>query len=255
MSRQNSTTAHWLPANGAIARAEADPALAHVLNAPPDPTRPYVYLGTCCHINKFGILNPAALEKVIRCTTGLRSELLRVHPIAGNFDLKHLCALHRFLFQDVYEWAGEIRIIDFQRNKLPYTSAAEATEAIAQLPADLPPPRQFAKAAEIESECESLFDDLRRELFLRDLHRDDFVLRGANYLTRLFIIHPFRDGNGRSIRAFFKLLAARAGWDLELDSIPQGRRHISAWRAHGGDVSDFLEVFAQCVRGRLNTTS
>jgi len=237
-----------------IARAEADPALADILNAPPDPKRPYVYRGTSCHINKFGILNPAALEKVIRCATGLRSELLRAHPIGGDFDLKHLCALHRFLFQDVYEWAGEIRSIDFQRNESLSTSAAEAIKAIEQLPADLPPPRQFTKAAEIESESKMLFDELRRDLFLRDLNRDHFVVRGADYLTRLFLIHPFRDGNGRSIRTFFRLLAARAGWDLDLDSIPQVRRHLSAWRAHCGDVADFIEVFSLSVRGPCKAT-
>ena len=102
---------------------EMEPEVAEILAAPPDPERPYVYRGTRCHINKFGILNPAALEQVIRCTTRLRADALKANPIAGDFDLAHLQAIHRYLFQDVYDWAGELRLIDFSRSEEFFSKA------------------------------------------------------------------------------------------------------------------------------------
>lgn len=223
--------------------------LAAILNAPPDPERPYVYRGTRCHINKFGILHPPALEKVIRCITGIRGAMLREQPIAGSFDLDHLRAIHRFLFQDVYEWAGEVRIIDFNRNEAPFTKADGFEEEAKRLTVMPGPPAQFSKAADVVRDCDRLFASLKREDFLRDLDRDAFVERGAHYLSALFLIHPFRDGNGRSTRTYFRQLAASAGWDLDLDGTAQIRRHLSAWQAHCGDTSALVEVFAGAVRG------
>jgi len=224
--------------------------LAAILNAPPDASRPYVYRGTRCHINKFGILNPAALEKVIRCTTRLRAESLQANPIDGNFDLDHLRAIHRHLFQDVYDWAGELRLVDFHRNDGLFSKAAGAAEEAAQLPTDLGPPVQFSKAASIADETCRLLAELARESYLRGLDRQAFVERGVHYLSELFHIHPFRDGNGRTCRMFMQQLAASAGWDLDLDWIPHARRHVSAYRAHCGDPSDLRDLFDQSLRDR-----
>jgi len=222
--------------------------LAALLNAPPEPDRPYVYRGTRCHINKFGILNPAALEKVIRSTTRLRAESLKTSPIDGDFDLDHLRAIHHHLFQDVYDWAGELRLVDFHRNEALFSTANGATEACKSLPADLGPPTQFTSAAGIASECRQLFDELAAEGRLCGLDRPGFVERGVYFLSEVFRIHPFRDGNGRTTRTFFHQLAAQAGWDLDLDRIAHVRRHVSAYRAHCGDPSELTDLFDQSLR-------
>lgn len=38
-------------------------------------------------------------------------------PIQGKFDLKHLQSIHKYIFQDVYEWAGKIRKVDIAKGK------------------------------------------------------------------------------------------------------------------------------------------
>jgi cell filamentation protein len=226
---------------------EMEPEVAEILAAPPDPERPYVYRGTRCHINKFGILNPAALEKVVRCTTRLRSDELQANPVAGDFDLAHLQAIHRVLFQDVYDWAGELRLIDFNRSEEFFSKADDAAEEAARLPSDLGPPVPFVKSATITGECRRLFDELARKNFLRGLDRPAFVVHGSHFLSDLVHIHPFRDGNGRTSRIFVRDLAAAAGWELDLDWIPQARRHVSAYRAHCGDPSEFIDLFDQSL--------
>ena len=55
---------------------------------------------------------------------------------------------------------------------------------------------------------------LREEKFLRDLSRDALVDRVTHYLGEVNAIHPFREGNGRTQRAFFEQLTADAGYTL-----------------------------------------
>ena len=55
---------------------------------------------------------------------------------------------------------------------------------------------------------------LRSENFLRDLDREAFVERLAYYLGEVNAVHPFREGNGRTQRAFFEQLAREAGHTL-----------------------------------------
>ena len=58
-----------------------DEQLADILNAEPNAEAPYVYPGTRTHINKFGILNPDALERVVRAVSELRGQLLLQQPV------------------------------------------------------------------------------------------------------------------------------------------------------------------------------
>lgn len=68
----------------------------------PDPARPYVYPGTRVLINLFGIDDMVVLERVVASVAGLRGEQIDQGPLPGNFELSHLCAIHRHLFQDVF---------------------------------------------------------------------------------------------------------------------------------------------------------
>lgn len=73
---------------------------------------PYVYPGTTVLRNKFGIDNAAELDRAERLFTTKRGK--RGVP-RGDFDLAHLKAIHRHLFQDVYDWAGEIRMVEISK--------------------------------------------------------------------------------------------------------------------------------------------
>jgi cell filamentation protein len=61
---------------------------------------PYVYPGTSILRNRLGITDPDFLDKQERVLVALR---IRRNVPRGNFDLKHLRAIHRHLFQDIYE--------------------------------------------------------------------------------------------------------------------------------------------------------
>jgi cell filamentation protein len=226
-----------------------DTELAAILCAPPEPERPYVYRGTRCHINNFDILNPLALEKVVRCVSDLRTQLFWANPIPGNYDLAHLQAIHQLLFQDVYDWAGQLRVVDFSSNAAPISQISEDNKEIDQLVKGYQAQVLFSNAEIIKADCDSLFADLANESYLRGLNRPCFVERATRFFKRLFIVHPFRDGNGRTIRIFFQLLGRAAGWELDFDSTTQIQRHLAAYLAHCGDDTALREFVEQSVKG------
>lgn len=74
-----------------------------------DSSDPFVYPGTNILKNKFDIRDPDRLEYYEGAFTAWRLAQLDEQPLAGAHDLKHLQAIHRHLFQDIYPWAGTTR--------------------------------------------------------------------------------------------------------------------------------------------------
>ncbi|MDO5073165.1 MAG: Fic family protein [Neisseria animaloris] len=134
--------------------------------------------------NKLGITSHAELEKAERDSSSLRSKELSMQPIQGQFDLPHLQAIHKKLFGDIYEWAGEVRRVDISKGNT-----------------------RFANFSFIKNEAAKLSKKLQSENFLKGLHPDQFSERAAYYMGEWNVLHPFREGNGRSLREFTNQLA------------------------------------------------
>lgn len=104
--------------------------------------------------------------------------------------------MHRYLFQDIYDWAGELREVDISKG---------AT--------------RFANVTRIEPEAHKLFGQLATEDHFVGLPREKFVARLAHYYCELNVIHPFRDGNGRAQRLLFEVISINAGYLLRWEPI------------------------------------
>lgn len=78
----------------------------------------YVYPGTNILINKFNCHDEKELRMIEALSTGGNLAWLQLHPIEGNFDFDHLKQIHHFIFQDLYDWAGQIRDVDIGKNNL-----------------------------------------------------------------------------------------------------------------------------------------
>src|SRR2546429_9995096 len=76
---------------------------------------PYVYPGTTVLKNIPGIRNQEILDRIEADRVGQRSLELIERPLSGLFDIEHLQGIHRYLFQDVYEWAGDFRTVDIAK--------------------------------------------------------------------------------------------------------------------------------------------
>jgi cell filamentation protein len=58
----------------------------------------------------YGETDPAKLTKLEEFYAKSRLAELADRPIRGRFDYEHRKAIHRRIFQDVYEWAGQERV-------------------------------------------------------------------------------------------------------------------------------------------------
>jgi len=185
---------------------------------------PYVYLGTSVLKNRFGLRDPDALDRIERLHTGNRI----LEPIPrGNFDLSHLRAIHRHLFQDIYEWAGELRTVEISKGRQQF---------------------QFRKF--IETGMADVHARLARSSFLKELTTTDFAAQAAVILGDINYIHPFREGNGRTQLQYLKQLAARAGHTIDLTQI-EGSRWIEASIAsHAADYGPMARVLRTALKSR-----
>lgn len=113
-----------------------------------------------------------------------------------TFDLQHLQAIHRHLFQDVYEWAGQIRKVDLSKGDTYF----------------LPHPS-------IEKEAAFIFDRLKHKDYLEGLEPGIFSIEAAYCWETINRIHPFREGNGRTQREFINQLAHHNNYHIEWKNI------------------------------------
>lgn len=83
--------------------------------------------------NRLGITDQALLEAAEADFVAERSRELSQTPLAGRFDLAHLQAIHRHLFGDVYEWAGELRDVDLSKGANRFAHHAHIASAAAPI--------------------------------------------------------------------------------------------------------------------------
>ena len=182
----------------------------------------YVYTGSEVLCNKAGIRDQSALDEFEADVTAVRMLELLNNPLKGDFGLKHLCAMHQYLFQDVYDWAGEIRTVDISRG----TS-------------------RFANFGLIESYLGGQLHGISRENFLRDLLPDAFVVQLAHYMGEINAAHPFREGNGRVQRLFIAQLADQAGYFIDFASVEQTEMYEVMIASFGGDEKPLVRLLNQ----------
>lgn len=132
------------------------------------------YEGTTCLINKLGIKDEALLARTESAYVLAKASYLELHSLPGKFDLAHYQSIHHFLFSDLYEWAGELRKVDLSKKGTAFVRAAEIEQC-----ADA----YFSRASQIN------FSALTEEQAAAEL---------ADLYSTLNMIHPFREGNGRT---------------------------------------------------------
>lgn len=145
--------------------------------------------------NRAGLTDPAELEAFEVASVTQRSE----EPFPeGGLDAAHFRAVHRHLFQDVYDWAGEPRVIRIFKDGSP-----------------------FGYPETFDAELARVFGWLKDQNFLRERDAGAFAAGAAWFLAELNAIHLFREGNGRTQTAFLAMLAAEAGHPLDLSRIEE----------------------------------
>jgi cell filamentation protein len=183
--------------------------------------------------NKLGIvLDPETLAMKEAAIVFTRSLELYANGFPRAKGFESVKAIHRYLFQDIYEWAGEPRTIDLAR------------KAYADGSADL---QRFTKAAHIEREGCRLFNDLSAANHLRGLTREQFANKLTPFFGRLNQLHPFREGNGRTQRLVWEQVAQHAGHELSFEGISRERMVAVSIAGGAGDHQPAQRMFAELL--------
>lgn len=170
---------------------------------------PYLHRSVAILRNKLEILQPAALERVER---QLVAQRIRQGVPDGRFGLDHLRAIHRHLFQDIYDWAGEIRTVELSKAG-----------------------HQFQLCRYIETGIGDIHRRLVEADFLKGLDKRRFAQGAGELIGDLNYVHPFREGNGRTQLQYLKLLGAQAGHRLHLDRLDPLAWLDASRAAHNAD--------------------
>lgn len=156
----------------------------------------YCYEGTNVLINKLDIHNNDNLKKAEQSIVAAKLFVLRQNKMIGKFDINHFVSIHKFLFEDIYPFAGKFRTENIAKGFF-----------------------SFAEWEYIESELSNLLQKLQNEENLSTISKQEFVTKVAYYLSELNVLHPFREGNGRTIREFIRELCYVNGYILDLQNI------------------------------------
>jgi cell filamentation protein len=176
--------------------------------------------------NLLGIKDAAKLEQAEAALVATRSyELSSRTLLKGGFDLAHLQAIHRHLFGDVYEWAGQLRDVDISKGG-----------------------HLFAHHTHIASAAATIFRQLSDEKHLIGLDHAAFSHRAAHYLGELNALHPFREGNGRTQREFMSHLAQATGYYIAWEDMKQSDLLQSSIESFKGDTLKLAELIRACLR-------
>lgn len=183
------------------------------------------YKDTTCLINKFNIQNEEQLAKVEASITLAKTAELERNPICTSFNFEHYQKIHQYLFEDLYEWEGQIRTVDISKKGTNFTSARN-----------------------IKTVAEACFSRLKSCNYFKDLEFENFIENLVDFYCTTNILHPFREGNGRTQRVFISQLIRSCGYDINFSEIDTDELMIATIHSANG-VTDYLkEIFKNHIK-------
>ncbi|PWJ47897.1 Fic/DOC family protein [Faecalicatena contorta] len=179
--------------------------------------------------NKLNITDEKELLEAEREIISVRmAEILGGRWTRGKFDFAHLKQVHKFLFGDIYDWAGKVRLVNISKGN------------------------RFCKVEFIEKQMNEIFQRLKCENFLRDVKdTQELGERLAYYLGEINAIHPFREGNGRAQRLFIEHLAHFLGYRLDFMKINREDMLLASVKAFDCDYTMLEELIIEALEKEM----
>ena len=165
----------------------------------------------------------AELKQAEEELVAVKQLVLLQEPIKGRFTMNHLLRIHRFLFEDVYPFAGHLRREQISKGDTLF------------YPPDL-----------IERELRRVFQEIHEREMLRETEAQAQLRNLSHVMAELNIIHPFREGNGRSIRELIRCMALMYGLFINWGNTDRDTL-MDAAVASVDDDTAFCDVLKQCL--------
>ena len=176
----------------------------------------YFYPGTRVLRNNFGIKDLEELKKMEATNSFDRLLELDDKPLDLGCGKDHLIAIHKYIFEDIYPFAGKYRKVNMKKARGGFLF--------------------FEKPEEIDIYLDELFEDTEERIKrCRSLY--DFADILSNLYTKLIYCHPFREGNGRSIREFVREFSLEKSKKMDFGCVELDWREIDK-----EELNEYIDV-------------
>ena len=160
---------------------------------------PYIN-GNHVLINKFGITDYEELNEV-EAEIG-KIKLLELDKIRITyFDEDLIKDIHNYIFKDIFDWAGSYRKTPIFKEEL----------VLPRYSVPYSEPKDISK--DLKSRLK-VFNEIDWELLKGEELTDKF----AREMALVWKVHPFRDGNTRTMISFSYLYAKEYGFDMDMNT-------------------------------------
>ena len=175
-------------------------------------------------INKFGIRDEQVLNALEQSITSALIAKASLEIPFENVDFNFYKNLHKYVFDDIYEWAGKIRKVNMSKQGT-----------------------YFCDAEKIEENGVRIFEGLKDRQYLKEFSQDEFLNEFVNLYCELNYLHPFREGNGRIQRLFLNMLTVNAGKKIDFAKIDKDLFMIATIKSVSGDVFLLRDLFRENI--------
>jgi len=193
-----------------------------------DPDYAYTDPNTGLLRNLQDISDPDVLLFVESGTVTKRLQELYINPIKIK-GIDSLFAIHKYVFQDIYIWAGKIRTVEISKNGKQFF-----------------PTSHFDKALQYLDQLIVEFKGIPKGDNTKIAEKLARILDNINYL------HPFREGNGRIQREFLRVLALEKGLTLHLN--PPDNKSVYE-RYMKGTIESDVDILTELIFELIMTES
>ena len=171
-------------------------------------TDPYLYSDVPVLKNKLGIRNDKTLD-LIEAEQSRVNMMLLYEKGFSDFSPSGLCEIHRFLFGDIYDWAGQYRIINIEK------------------PEKLLGGRSvwYSNDDQIEKDLKEAFETIQNYNWNACV-REEFVSALAYLFPAIWQVHPFREGNTRTVVLLLTLFVEAHGYYFDKDLLAASAGYV-----------------------------
>lgn len=201
---------------------------------------PYLYDDVDVLINHGNIKDAALLKSAEADVTSYALAAL-YNTSFTKFDSQALLEMHSVIFGDLYPWAGETRTIQIIKpeevlggDTVRYSHPKEIKKELALVCKEIPPLKKVEDRA-------------------------DLIFRIVRITAKLWQIHPFREGNTRTVVAFSVLLAKSIGIEVNLKLFQDHAAYVRnalVWASQGMySKFEYLEqIYFEAMGGEQDFT-
>jgi len=189
----------------------------------------YCYPGSSVLRNKLDIRDELTLSEAEQQLSAIAADNVEFNP--PPFSLTYLQDIHRQLFSDLYEWAGELRTVGMAKQDT-----------------------RFCQPQYMETESAKIFANMATANWFEGMSRAELIVAVSEAYSDINVVHPFREGNGRAQRILFEHLIMNAGFEISWWGIEKDEWIFANIAAYNCALGPMEQVFEKCIGDEIQKT-